>query len=288
MTSSTITAFCPGHISGYFRRVSGVTAAATGSIGAGMVIDSGVTSRVTRSAKTRIVINRVDAEGRIHEQVIGSPLLSSVMDRLGVTASVETECHLPVGAGFGLSAAALLSTLTALNRLFSLRLSEHDIALCAHEAEVQFRTGLGDVAACQGGGWVVRDGPGIDARIHRRYELDGPVYAVSFGPIHTPSVLGSPEQMERVAMAFPRRTPRYGGDLFSISQQFAFKSGLATPEVSQVLHLCNARHVPASMTMLGNGVFAYGPDARSILGQFGEVFECHIAHAGARIIGENA
>lgn len=288
MTPSTIAAFCPGHISGYFRRVSGVTAAATGSIGAGIVIDSGVTARVTRSAKTGILINRVDVQGKIREQVAGSPLLSSVMDRLGITASVVTECSLPIGAGFGLSAAALLSTLTALNRLFHLKLSEHDIALYAHEAEVQFRTGLGDVAACQGGGWVVRDGPGIDARIHRRFDLAGPVYAVSFGPIHTPSVLGSPEQMERVAAAFPQRTPRFGKDLFSISQQFAFKSGLATPEVRQVLHLCNARHIPASMTMLGNGVFAYGTDARSILEPFGEVFECRVAHAGARIIGETA
>jgi len=286
MTPSTITAFCPGHISGYFRRVSGGTAAATGSIGAGIVIDSGVTAIVTRSAKSEILINRVDAQGKIREQVTGSPLLSSVMERLGVTASVVTECSLPIGAGFGLSAAALLSTLTAMNRLYHLGLSEHDIALYAHEAEVQFRTGLGDVAACQGGGWVVRDGPGIDARIHRRYDLAGPVYAVSFGPIHTPSVLGSPRQMERVAAAFPRRTPRFGRDLFTISQQFALQSGLATPEVQQVLQRCNAGHVPASMTMLGNGIFAYGPDARRILEPFGEVFECRLSRTGARIIGD--
>ncbi len=286
MTPSTIAAFCPGHISGYFKRVSGVTAAATGSIGAGIVIDSGVTARVTRSAKSEVLINRVDAQNRIREQVTGSPLLSSVMDRLGVKASVVTECSLPIGAGFGLSAAALLSTLTALNRLFYLNLSEHDIALYAHEAEVQFRTGLGDVAACQGGGWVVRDGPGIDARIHRRYDLAGPVYAVSFGPIHTPTVLGSPQQMERVAAAFPRRSPRFGKDLFALSQQFALQSGLATPEVRQALHLCNAGHIPASMTMLGNGVFAYGTDARRILEPFGEVFECRLAKSGARIIGE--
>ncbi len=33
------------------------------------------------------------------------------MENLSVTASVTTECHLPIGAGFGLSAAALLATL---------------------------------------------------------------------------------------------------------------------------------------------------------------------------------
>lgn len=288
MNPSAVTAFCPGHISGYFRRINGATPAATGSTGAGIVIDSGVTARVTRSPRTEIRIIRRDAQGKTREQIAGSPILQFIMDRLGVTASVVTECSLPIGAGFGLSAAALLSTLTALNRLFCLNLSEHDIALNAHEAEVRFRTGLGDVAACQGGGWVVRDGPGIDARIHRRYDLTGPLFAISFGPIHTPSVLGSPRQMERVAAAFPKRMPRFGRDLFSLSQQFAVQSGLATPEVRQVIHLCSTRNIPASMTMLGNGVFAYGPGARCILEQFGEVFECRVAHSGARIIGESA
>ena len=133
--------------------------------------------------------------------------VASVMSRLGITAEVQTECRLPIGAGFGLSAAALLATLTALNRLFTLHLTPGDIAAYAHETEVTHRTGLGDVAACQGGGRVVRYGPGIDARIERTYDLDGSIYMVSFGPIHTPSVLGSKEQMERVSAAFPDTTP---------------------------------------------------------------------------------
>jgi pantoate kinase len=286
MKPGTVTAFCPGHISGYFKRVNATTQADTGSLGAGIVIDTGVTATVKRSPETVIQVNRVDATGTIRERITGSPLLSFVMARIGVTASVVTECSLPIGAGFGLSAAALLSSLTALNRLFRLNLTEHEIALYAHEAEVQHRTGLGDVAACQAGGWVVRDGPGIDAMIHRRYDLKEPVFAVSFGPIHTPSVLGSPQQMERVATAFPKKTPRNGNDLFTISQQFALQSGLATPEVTSVLRLCNAKNVPASMTMLGNGVFAYGLNARDLLGQFGEVFECPLARSGPRILGD--
>ncbi|PKG32277.1 GHMP kinase, partial [Methanoregula sp.] len=201
--------------------------------------------------------------------------------------SVLTESPLPSGAGFGLSAAAPLSTLTAVNRLYSLSLSDHDIAVLAHEAEVQHRTGLGDVAACQAGGWVVRNGPGIDAHIHRRYDLTKPVCAVSFGPIHTPSVLGSPKQMERVAQAFPRRAPHNGEDLFSVSQHFALTSGLATTEVLEVIRCCNSGNVPASMTMLGNGVFAYGDSAKEILAPYGEVFECRLAHRGPRITGVN-
>ncbi len=283
MKPTTVTAFCPGHISGYFKRVNGITPASTGSIGAGIVIDSGVTATATRSDNTTIHIRRKDTEGTIRFKAEGSPLIESVMKKLGVTASVITQCCLPIGAGFGLSAAALLSTLTAVNRLYSLSLSDHDIAVLAHEAEVQHRTGLGDVAACQAGGWVTRDGPGIDAHIHRHYDLSGPLYAISFGPIHTPSVLGSPQQMEKVASAFPHRFPHNGQELFSVSQLFTLKSGLATENVREVIRLCNARNVPASMTMLGNGVFAYGESAKEILAPYGEDYECRIARNGPHI-----
>ena len=286
MKPGTVTAFCPGHISGYFRRVAGVTSAGTGSVGAGIVISKGVAATVARADRTSVCIRRMDACGKIRELYHDSPPLSTVMGRLGITASVVTECSLPIGAGFGLSAAALLATLTALNRLYFLDMAERDIALYAHETEVLHRTGLGDVAACQGGGRVVRKGPGVDAAVERRYDLTGPLYAVSFGPIHTPSVLGSQYQMERISSAFPRTSPKNAEDFFRLSQQFARASGLVTPEVRQVLQLLAEHHVPASMTMLGNGVFAYGGDARDLLEQSGEVYEFSMARSGARITGE--
>ena len=212
--------------------------------------------------------------------------LSFVMDRLGVTAGVRTACRLPIGAGFGLSAAALLSTLTALDRLLTLGLSPHDIAALAHEAEVTHRTGLGDVAACQGGGRVVRSGPGIDGQIERSFDMAGPVCMLSFGPIHTPSVLGSQEQMDRVTAAFPGTVPQTPADFFRLSRQFTLDSGLATPEVLAVLARCEQAQVPASMTMLGNGVFAWGDRARSVLEPFGQVHECTMARSGAGILEE--
>lgn len=286
MKPTKVTAFCPGHISGYFRRVDGTSIASTGSVGAGLVISEGVTATVTRSGTTSIRVICRDSTGNVFSTDHDSPPLSSVMNRLGITAAVQTECRLPIGAGFGLSAAALLATLTALNRLFTLDLSPHDIATCAHEAEVTHRTGLGDVAACQGGGRVVRYGPGIDARIERTYDLAGPVSMVSFGPIHTPSVLGSREQMDRVSAAFPDTTPKNPEEFFRLSRQFTTNSGLATHEVLEVLALCEKERVPASMTMLGNGVFARGAAARPLLESFGQVYACTVARSGAVIVGE--
>jgi pantoate kinase len=282
MKPTTVTAFCPGHISGYFRRIEGDTIATTGSIGAGLVISEGVTATVEPSERTSVIVHR--RGGAV--PVYGSPLLVDVLERLDVTASVITECILPIGAGFGLSAAALLATLTAVNRLYDLGMDQEGIAQCAHGAEVEHRTGLGDVAACQGGGRVIRHGPGIHGFIERRFDIPGPLYAVSFGPIHTPSVLGSPEQMERVSSAFPKTTPADAKDFFHLSRDFARLSGLMTCEVREIIRLCDAAGVPSGMTMLGNGVFACGRKARDVLSPFGPVFEFQVADGGVRILEE--
>lgn len=285
MNATIVTAFCPGHISGYFRRIQGESIATTGSIGAGIVISEGVTATVAPARSVSIRISRRDDTGRLVPYSRTSPPLEYVLHKLGVNASVTTECRLPIGAGFGLSAAALLATLTAVNESNGLGLFPRDIALLAHEAEVIHRTGLGDVASCQGGGRVVRSGPGIDAGITRSFDLSEPICAVSFGPIPTPSVLGSHEQMDRVTAAFPRDPPRDAAEFFRLSRLFAERSGLMTKEAETVIRNCDYRGIPASMTMLGNGVFAYGCGAYDILSPNGTVYTMGVADQGARIIG---
>ncbi len=286
MKPDPVVAFCPGHISGYFKKIVGDTITTTGSIGAGIVISEGVTATVKPSDRISICIRRKISPKTSFEVSSGSPLLEHVLEHLNLTASVVTECTLPIGAGFGLSAAALLATLTALNHLFDRGMNAEEIAQCAHAAEVTHRTGLGDVAACQGGGRVVRSGPGIHGLIERRYDMPEPLYAVSFGPIHTPTVLGSSAQMELVSSAFPKTTPGNVEDFFLLSRLFAQQSGLMTPEAQNVIRKCDAAGIPSSMTMLGNGVFAYGRKAREILLTSGLVYEFHVSATGAHIVEE--
>lgn len=273
----TAVAFSPGHISGYFKRVEGSDPATIGSVGAGVVISEGVRSTVEPARATSIRVVRED-----HVSA-GSPPIEYALERLGVTARVTTECRLPIGAGFGLSAAALLATLTAVNHLFDLGLSTEEVAAHAHEAEVLHRTGLGDVAASQAGGVVCRTGAGIHAEITRFYP-DDPLYAVSLGPLPTASVLSSPGAMARIAAAYPDRCPRDLPDFCHLSRGFAEESGLVAPEVRRVLDACDAERVPASMTMLGNGVFAAGRGAEQVLSLFGEVYTLRVARRGAYLI----
>ena len=279
-----VVAFCPGHISGYFKRIFGKDVATTGSIGAGIVISEGVVARAEQSDKISVCVYKKDKSGAKAVIAHDSPPITYVMNLLSVTATVSTECNLPIGAGFGLSAASLLATLTALDHLYELGLGEDRITRIAHEAEITHRTGLGDVAASRGGGLVVRASAGVAAPVRRYFNLPKPLYAVSFGPIHTPSVLGSKEQMDRVASAFPIKEPEDPEEFFRLSRTFAEQSGLATPLIQEVLICCDDAGVPASMTMLGNGVFAYGEGARGVLSRFGRTYELHVAHQGPMIL----
>jgi pantoate kinase len=282
---SSVTAFCPGHLSGYFSPVFGREPSTTGSIGAGIVVQDGVLARVTRADVPEIIVHRVDSGGFLLDQVMESPPLAFLMERLSVTARIETECRLPIGAGFGLSAAALVASSLAINTLFELGLSVEDCCGLAHESEILHRTGLGDVAACQGGGRDFRQGPGIQAPITRYFDIREPLFALHFGPLPSPEILGSPETLRRVSEAYPGGTPDTAFHFFELSRSFAEKSGLLTPEVREVLSRCDREGVPASMTMLGNGVFSMGLKGGEILSAYDEVYELQLAPSGPRITG---
>jgi pantoate kinase len=282
---SMVTAFCPGHLSGYFAPVIGRDPASTGSIGAGMVINEGVTARVTPAGAREIVVRRADEQGNVLCEVFRSPPLAYLMERLSVTVRIETVCRLPISAGFGLSAASLVSSALAINELCNLGLSAEDCCAIAHEAEILHHTGLGDVAACQGGGRDFREGAGIYAPITRYFDIREPLFALHFGPLPSSNVLSSHEALLKVAGAYPGGIPDSPRRFFELSWAFAQNSGLLTPEVSEVLRHCEQGGVPASMTMLGNGAFCLGVRGGEIFSAYDEVYELRLAGTGPRITG---
>jgi pantoate kinase len=277
-------AFCPGHISGYFRPVQAGSPKETGSTGAGIVISDGVRVKVEQSARTLVEMTRVDNKGSVIERVADSPPITYLMEVLGVTSKVTTRCHLPISAGFGLSAAALTASALAANQVFSLGLTPAECSGYAHEAEIVHKTGLGDVAACQGGGIDCRKGPGIGADISRLTGPFPPLFAVTFGPLPSPAILGSPRVMEQVTRAFPGRCPGTIEELLDFSRKFAEESGLITPEVRHAIELCDKAGVRASMTMLGNGIFAIGENVFPVLSAYSQVFQLQVASSGPRLL----
>ncbi|HJJ88976.1 MAG TPA: GHMP kinase [Methanocorpusculum sp.] len=311
----TAIAFAPGHISGYFMRIDGATPRTTGSCGAGIVIDHGVTATVMPADHTSIVTIEHLPSGNILTQYTSS-LIEDILETIGVSASVKTVAALPIGAGFGMSAAAILATLTATNAVYDLGFTEYDIVEQAHTFEINHHTGLGDVAASAGGGLVIRTSPGVEqahtfeithhtglgdvaasaggglvirtspgvagVAVRMFYDID--IYTITFGPIFTPKIINSTEQMQNVSAAFPHHIPKNIYEFIENSREFAEESGLIPKVIRSILTACDDAGIPASMTMLGCGVFAAGDDAREILTQFGSAVSLKICQHGPKLL----
>jgi len=280
----TAVAFTPGHISGYFCRVETGDPLTTGSMGAGLVIEQGVAARIRPADRTTVRVRSTDGSGRVVAETSGSPVVEDAMGVLGVRAAVTTESPLPSGCGFGCSAAAILSSITAADACFGLGLDRAEIARYAHRIEIAHRTGLGDVAAAMGGGLECRREAGIAARVDRHFPPDTPLAAVALSPLSTADILASGFRMERIQAAHPGRCPRDLVDFFDISRTFAEQSGLVTPAVRRVLRSCDRAGIPATMVMLGEGVVAAGPDAAAVLELFGTVHSLNLAREGPRLL----
>ncbi|MBP5474813.1 MAG: GHMP kinase [Methanomicrobium sp.] len=275
----TALTFCPGHISGWFRQMPDKEGNPS-SVGGGIVITEGVFAEAKKSDELSVKICYVDRSGNSVAEIYGSNVIEYAMQSLGITAEITTRSILPMSSGFGLSAASLLASLKAVSDIFDLKMSNEDIAKIANRTEIHFKTGLGDVAACMNGGYICRKTPGIDGKIIRRYDMEKPISTVTFGPLRTDTVLKDPKAMERIKDAFRDECPKSPEDFFRISREFAENSGLISDKVREVLDECALRNIPASMTMLGNGVFAYGEKAPGILAKFGDVYMMKMSHNG--------
>lgn len=258
------TAFVPGHITGFFSAHPDDDPTKAGSRGAGLTLTDGVTVTVrppaTEESGREILLE--DGETESGFTPISVEPVETVLETLAVSARVEIETDLPLGAGFGTSGAMALGTALAANRAFDRKLSENELVTIAHGAEVQAGTGLGDVVAQARGGIPIRLEPGAPA-----YNLlDGiPARArveyVSFGDLSTPDVLsGDTDKLSaagKQALSRVVEEPTLASFIFA-SRGFAREAELLTPDVMTALEDVAAADGQASMAMLGNTVFALG------------------------------
>ncbi len=272
------TAFVPGHVTGFFSAHPDPDPAAAGSRGAGVALSDGVTVTVSRGSGTRLNGETVDI----------APV-DTVCDRLGVTASVDAETPLPIGAGFGVSGAIALGTALAANAAFDCGKTENEVVEVAHCAEVEAGTGLGDVVAQARGGLPIRLEPGSP----RHGALDGlparpRIEYVTFGELSTESVLsGDIDRLsEAGAAALEELLAEPTVDRFiNSSRAFAADAGLLTDDVRETIAAVEATGGQAAMAMLGRTVFATDTG----LSDAGyEPSVCHVDAAGGRLVDRDA
>ncbi|WP_411968017.1 pantoate kinase [Haloferax sp. YSSS75] len=251
--SDDATAFVPGHITGFFSAHPDDDPAVAGSRGAGVTLSHGVTVTVEPASESTVTL---DGEAVEMEPV------ASVLQSLGVTAAVEAESELPLGAGFGVSGAMALGTALASNAVFSCGRSENELVTVAHEAEVRAGTGLGDVVAQARGGMPIRIDPGAP----RHGYIDGiparpRIEYVTFGGLSTADIIGGDTSTLTAAgeTALDALAEEPTVDRFlSESRQFARDADLLTDRVETAIADVRDAGGDAAMAMLGETVFAVG------------------------------
>jgi pantoate kinase len=281
-------AFCPGHITGFFQIMEHKDPMRSGSRGAGLCVNLGATSTVMIEEGNGEVI--VSINGKEETALVTATAVNNVILDRKVDVYVDTVLDLPMGQGFGTSAAGALSAAQATSDLLGLPFR---VALrAAHEAELSNRTGLGDVAALSRGGLTFRRKEGLPPfgiidRINAEPEV---VLCVVGGPISTPKVLGDPEKRKAVNEVGKECVKKMAlsptlATLMRLSRQFMSDTGLATKEVEGAVKAAE-EYGPASMAMLGNSVFAVGhvKDQDRVLSEMGTTFRCKVDWRGPRLL----
>lgn len=266
MTRSMIspTAFSPASITAFFQPVFGDTPAKTVSRGLAFCLNGGVSAAVSPARSNVVQLNGVP--------IPIAPVLSVLEALAPEPVEVILESTLPLGTGFGLSAACALSTAFAIEHRFQLGKSRHELGMIAHVAEVSSLTGLGDVAAQLCGGIVFRNCDSGPLDVTQLQDVPAaPVYCRYFGPLSTKGVLKTPERLSALQAAGGRAV-EWLRDRASVSNPipltlkmlldrsllFAEEAGFLTnPEVNDAIQTIRQHEGgAATMMMLGYSVIA--------------------------------
>ncbi|MEM4732947.1 MAG: hypothetical protein QXD70_00270 [Candidatus Bathyarchaeia archaeon] len=267
-------AFSPAGISSFFEICDRTTDGApiadlerVGARGGGFGIQRGVLTEVTiseaKANSINVLINGICAPEAETTRTVAEMLLRRSGKFYEVT--VNHKVDVPIGAGFGSSAAGALTAALALAKALELPLTYNQIGRIAHAAEVQCRTGLGTIGPLMLGGCILTvepGAPGISLIDRIPLHDDYTIVAGVFGAIPTRQVLASAEKRREVNR-WGRKTLEAILDEPSVENfmacclEFAEKTGFMTPRVRRLVKLAEqVGAVGVAQNMVGEAVHA--------------------------------
>ncbi|MEE0943670.1 MULTISPECIES: pantoate kinase [unclassified Methanobrevibacter] len=251
--------FVPGHVTGFFNIENHEISLKNGSCGAGFLLSRGVKSTISPSDRLSIDVNQGD------ETVIEEVLKILEIDD---TFKITQDIQLPIGAGFGTSAASAFSLTLAINEFLNLGYSQELCGQIAHMAEINLGAGLGDVIAQTGKGIVLRTKPGAPGIGEiESFRKDVFIAYKTFGTIKTSDIISDPHHREVLSQVglkylelFEKETTLE--NFLSFSNSFSIETELMSDEVRNLVDYFNSSEdiLGSSMAMLGNTVFAFAYD----------------------------
>jgi pantoate kinase len=238
-----------------------------GARGGGFGIQKGVKTEVSveknRVGSVNVFINGKVAPEAETTKAVAEMLLKKV--DTSYTVVIKHKVDVPIGAGFGSSAAGALTAALALSKALGLNLTYNQLGRIAHVAEVKCKTGLGTVGPLMLGGCIITlepGAPGIAIIDRIPITTDYAVVAGVFGPILTREVLSSQEKRLAVNKWGKKMLEKILSEpslenFLACCWEFAQKTGFATERVRSLVKLAEkAGAIGAAQNMVGEAVHA--------------------------------
>jgi len=284
-------AFCPGHVTAFFEVREDPDPRKKGSRGAGLCLSLGVRTvarvRDDSRASIDVIVNdrrqRADVTRRVAEKILG--------DR-SCEVKILSETSLPVSQGFGVSAAAAVSTALALDDALGAKIPRDELVAVAHETEVECGTGLGDVVPASIGGMDLRLKPGAPGYAEvRTFPVEAELLLAVIGAeMPTKTVLRDSKKVAAINRIGGALVDEFSENptlerLFELGVRFAEGTGLADKRALEVIR-ASRMFGRATMAMLGHSVVATGnrQQLATLYLKFGTLQRCEVDNRGARVL----
>jgi pantoate kinase len=283
-------AFVPGHITGFFEiHLDSSDPLKCGSRGAGFCIDKGARTKVTIDASNKLNVKVILNGSELHT---GSSTTHSVVRAMLGTEPydviVETKTGVPVSQGLGMSGAGALGTAMALDAALDLGIGPEALVAHAHSAEIENRSGLGDIIAQSQGGLEVRTAPGAPpfGAIETSAWDEHILLVVLEPPLSTEQIITSAEHQAKLNSLCSELLERLGAPpepklFLRLAQDFTLNSGIASEKLLKALESVPEDY-GAGMAMLGNTLYITGEEAHGLAPDFERFGKCILAEIDNR------
>ncbi|MDH7477923.1 MAG: hypothetical protein QHH17_06040 [Candidatus Bathyarchaeota archaeon] len=274
MAKKSLKAFSPAGISSFFEICDTLPDGSpisdlekVGARGGGFGIQKGVTTEVSVEENDTNSIN-VFINGKIAPEAETTRAVAEMLLKkvdMSYKVVIKHRVDVPIGAGFGSSAAGALTAALALSKALGLNLTYNQLGRIAHVAEVRCKTGLGTVGPLMLGGCIITVEPGAPgiAIIDRiPITTDYVIVAGVFGPILTREVLSSQEKRLAVNKWGKKTLEKILSkpsleNFLACCWDFAQKTVFATERVRILVKLAEkAGAIGAAQNMVGEAVHA--------------------------------
>lgn len=269
-----LSVFVPSHITGFFEIIQNSNPLLKGSKGAGITFDEGVvTNTKIKDGNGNIIINVNNKEDSLN--TISKKTVKIILDRYNVNIQdydiyINHDSKLPIGAGFGTSAAFALGISFTLPKLMGINISFKEAGEIAHLAEISQSSGLGDVISEMFGGCVIRLNEGSPVKgIIDKIPITKPIYVITktIGLLETKDIIENPIHQKHINQSGSILLNRLINNpsisnFMKLSRKFANDTQLISKEIAEIINILDEETLGASMAMLGNTAFAlsYSPD----------------------------